>query len=181
MAEQSSTTTTATTSATGPQGPAGRQERAVEVVFHRVAQNSPWQPFRWQLRSAAWVEALDNAAELPPAQMVGEVAVAYKKAELFTDEAEGYYLNLTTDRPAWMVHYRLSEASSEDPPELRFVTLSYNEAGRLLDAGEPVETFPIDPDTAHWLARFTDAHFVMAPRKRQRPRSFISPGERSKG
>ncbi len=153
--------------------------RVVEVVMQRVAQSSQWQPFRWQLRTVAWVEELDGSAELPAAVRLEDSLVSYRRVTLFPDEAEGYYLNLTTERPAWMVHFRLNESSASEPPEVRFVTLSYNEAGRLLDAGEPVETFPIDPATAHWLAQYTDAHYVMAPRKRQRPRSFVSPGDRA--
>src|SRR5215467_8845014 len=61
---------------------------------------------------------------------------------LYKDEGEGYYLNLTSGRPVWFVMWRVDE---NDPsrawPEL--VTVSYNEAGRLLDAQERVETAPL--------------------------------------
>ncbi|OYU95329.1 MAG: hypothetical protein CFE45_19770, partial [Burkholderiales bacterium PBB5] len=57
---------------------------------------------------------------------------------LFRDEGEGYYLNLSSGAPVWFVMWRVDD---DDParawPEL--VTLSYNEAGRLLDAQERVD------------------------------------------
>ncbi|MBI3367635.1 MAG: DUF3305 domain-containing protein, partial [Burkholderiales bacterium] len=61
---------------------------------------------------------------------------------LHADEGEGYHLNLTSGAPVWFVMWRIDD---EDPsrawPEL--VTLSYNEAGRLLDAQERVDNLPL--------------------------------------
>ena len=65
--------------------------------------------------------------------------------ELFRDEAEGYYLNLSSGAPVWFVVWRIDD---EDParawPET--VSLSYNEAGRWLDAQERVDNVPLGPN-----------------------------------
>lgn len=96
---------------------------------------------------------------------------------LHADEGEGYYLNLSSGAPVWFVMWRIDD---EDPsrawPEL--VTLSYNEAGRLLDAQERVDTLPLPPDVQAWLQAYTDAHYRPEPKQRKRPASFRAPSQR---
>ena len=58
------------------------------------------------------------------------------------------------------------------------VTLSYHEAGRLLDAQERVDNLPLPPEVRDWLAAFADEHYRPEPKRRQRPASFRAPGER---
>ena len=66
------------------------------------------------------------------------------------------------------------------PPELaaHTVTLSYNEAGRMLDAQERVDNVPLPAEAVAWLQAFTDAHYKPEPKKRSRPPSFLAPQER---
>ena len=96
---------------------------------------------------------------------------------LHRDEAEGYHLNLTSGAPVWFVMCRIDD---EDPsrawPEI--VTLSYNEAGRYLDAQERVDNLPLPPDVQAWLQSFADEHYKPEPKKRKRPVSFLPPGQR---
>ena len=61
-------------------------------------------------------------------------------------------------------------------PEL--VTLSYNEAGRLLDAQERVDNVPLPPDVRQWLQAYTDEHYRPEPKRRRRPASFQPPEQR---
>jgi len=58
------------------------------------------------------------------------------------------------------------------------VTLSYNVAGRLLDAQERVDNLPLPPDVVAWLQSFTDEHYRPEPKQRRRPPSFRAPSER---
>ena len=61
---------------------------------------------------------------------------------LHRDEAEGYYLNLSSGAPVWFVMWRVDDADpSRAWPEL--VTLSYDVAGRLLEAQERVDNVPL--------------------------------------
>jgi hypothetical protein len=53
-----------------------------------------------------------------------------------------------------------------------FLSISYYEAGRLLDGGETVENVPLDPDTAQWLSDFVMENYKPEPKKRARPVSF---------
>ena len=96
---------------------------------------------------------------------------------LHRDEAEGYYLNLSSGAPVWFVMWRTDEADpSRAWPEI--VTLSYNEAGRLLDAQERVDNVPLGGEAMAWLQGYTDEHYKPEPKKRSRPPSFRAPGER---
>ncbi|MES2958170.1 MAG: DUF3305 domain-containing protein [Pseudomonadota bacterium] len=96
---------------------------------------------------------------------------------LFIDEAEGYHLNLRTAAPVWFVMWRIAE---DDPsrawPEL--VTLSYNEAARLLDAQERVDNVPLPLPLIEWLDEFTQHHYKPEPKQRKRPASFQRPEDR---
>ena len=97
--------------------------------------------------------------------------------ELFRDEAEGYWLNLSSGSPVWFVVWRIDD---EDPsrawPEC--VSVSYTEAGRWLDAQERVDNVPLPADLVAWLQAYTDEHYRPEPKQRRRPQSFLAPGER---
>ena len=97
--------------------------------------------------------------------------------ELFRDEAEGYHLNLTSGAPVWFVMWRMAD---EDPSSARpeTVSLSYNEAGRWLDAQERVDNVPLPADLVAWLQAYTDEHYQPEPKKRRRPQSFLAPEQR---
>ena len=97
--------------------------------------------------------------------------------ELFVDQADGYYLNLSSGAPVWFVVWRIDD---EDPsrawPET--VSLSYTEAGRWLDAQERVDNVPLDGELVTWLQAYTDMHYRPEPKRRRRPQSFVAPEER---
>jgi hypothetical protein len=97
--------------------------------------------------------------------------------QLHRDEAEGYYLNLSSGNPVWFVVWRVAD---DDPSRAwpESVTLSYNEAGRRLDAQERVDNRPLTPEVRDWLQAFTDEHYRPEPKRRRRPASFKAPEER---
>jgi hypothetical protein len=96
---------------------------------------------------------------------------------LYRDEAEGYYLNLSSGNPVWFVTWRIGES---DPPVPRpeIVTVSYNEAGRWLDAQERVDNLPLPDAVRAGLQAYADEHYRPEPKRRQRPASFRSPEQR---
>ncbi len=98
--------------------------------------------------------------------------------ELHADQADGYYLNLSSGTPVWFVVWRIDDA---DPslawPET--VSVSYTEAGRWLDAQERVDNVPLQADLVPWLQAYTDAHFRPEEKgPRRRPQSFVTPAHR---
>lgn len=105
---------------------------------------------------------------------------------LFLDEAEGYYLNVSATKPCWFVMWRLEEdieryidsqslemAKSESTIAVPHrICVSYNEAARLLDGGESVDTVPMNNEHASWLQDYVDEHYRPEPKKRHKPASF---------
>lgn len=97
------------------------------------------------------------------------------KVELFKDDGEGYYLNLSTPQPAWFVMWRMQESAlwEEAMPIPQLVSLSYHDAGRLLDAQETVEQVSAPADIVDWLRTFVEEHHVLEEKRRRRPQSFM--------
>jgi hypothetical protein len=52
------------------------------------------------------------------------------------------------------------------------ISVSYNEAGRLLDGGESVDNIPLSSEHASWLQEYVNEHYRPEPKKRHRPESF---------
>jgi hypothetical protein len=149
----------------------------VAVVMRKVPTSSQWQPWRWELADVVPQEEAFGTEPRPLYQ--GEDGERWLhpgfRVELFRDEAEGYYLNATTERPGWFVLWRMEEEptiAAEPIPRPVVVSLSYHEAGRWLDAQETVENVPAPAHVVEWMRSFADEHYVPEPRKRKRPESF---------
>lgn len=92
------------------------------------------------------------------------------EVELNRTEAEGYYLNLSTDQPVAFVEWELTDKGAEP----RWVTLSYHEAARRLDGGAEVEAVPMPTEWLPWVAAFTQQHLQIPEKKRRpAPASFL--------
>src|SRR4051812_24610307 len=151
----------------------------VAVVMRRERLDSRWQPWRWSLAEVVRQEA--GFGTEPRLLLKNDDEIRWLHpgfiVELFRDDAEGYYLNATTDAPCWFVLWRMEEqAGLSDEPIARpeMVTLSYYDAGRWLDAQETVEQVPAPPEVVAWLQGFVAEHYVPEPKKRKRPESFRS-------
>jgi len=158
---------------------APRPSVAVAVVMERDFQPNRWEDWRHRIVEVVPMEQAFGSAP----RVLREDGKLQRSlhpglsVELFADEGEGYYLNLSSGAPVWFVVWR---SDDEDPsrawPEQ--VTLSYNEAGRRLDAQERVDNVPLQPDYRQWLQAFTDANYKPEPKQRKRPASFQAPDRR---
>ncbi len=136
-----------------------------------------WQPWRWILVDV-----------VPQEESFGtEARLLFKSedeerwlhpgftVELFRDDGEGYYLNLTTPAPCWFVLWRMEDEPTVDAEPIArptMVSLSYHDAGRWLDAQETVEQAPAPAHVIEWLQAFADEHHVLELKRRKRPESF---------
>ena len=158
---------------------APRPSVSVAVVMERDFQPNRWEDWRHRIVEVVPMEAAfgETPRVLREDDRLQRTLHPGITVELFADEGEGYYLNLTSGSPVWFVVWR---ADDEDPsrawPEQ--VTLSYNEAGRRLDAQERVDNVPLQPEWREWLQAFTDEHYKPEPKQRKRPASFESPQRR---
>ena len=156
-----------------------RPSIAVAVVMQREAQPNRWEAWRHSVVDVVLHEEAFGSEPhvLRDDGQVRRTLVPGFTIELFRDEGEGYHLNLSSGAPAWFVVWR---ADDDDPsrawPET--VSVSYNEAGRWLDAQEHVEQLAMPAEVIAWLQAYTDANYRPEPKKRRRPQSFLPPEER---
>ena len=145
--------------------------------MRKVYSDNRWQPWRWELAEVIRAEPgfgtepsllVDTDREqrwLHPGFTV----------ELFRDDAEGYYLNVTTENPCWFVLWRMEEEptiAAEPIARPAMVSVSYHDAGRWLDAQENCEQVPAPPEIVAWMGAFVEEHYVPEPKRRKRPESF---------
>ena len=151
----------------------------VAVVMEREANPNRWEA--WRFRVVDVVPDEDGFGREPRVLRddgrVRRTLHPGLRLELFRDEGEGYFLNLTSGAPVWFVMWRVAE---DDPSraEPQAVSVSYNEAGRWLDAQERVDNVPLGAELAAWLQAYTDEHYRPEPKQRRRPQSFVAPGQR---
>ena len=155
----------------------GRPFTMVAVVMRRERIDNVWQPWRWVLADVVPHEG--GFGDVPRLLLKDEREERWLhpgfRVELLTTDAEGYYLNVTTQQPCFWVVWRMEEEAGlagEPVAVPQIVTLSYHDAGRWLDAQETVEQVPAQPQVVQWLQQFVDAHHVLEAKRRQRPQSF---------
>jgi len=158
---------------------AARPSVQVAVVMEREAAPNRWEDWRFRVADVVGDEAVFGSV---PRVLRDDGRVRRSlhpgfRLELFRDEAEGYFLNLTSGAPVWFVMWRIDDADpSRAWPET--VSLSYTEAGRWLDAQERVDNVPLPAELRDWLQAYTDAHYRPEPKQRRRPQSFLPPQDR---
>ncbi len=124
--------------------PASPQSVRLAVVMERRALASRWQSETWQPvavvpdRAAGGPRVIAAEAERTQWLHPGFEVVLHRR------EAEGYYLNLTADRPYMFVMWRMDGARG----------------------------VPLPAALASWLAAYVDANYRPEPKKRVRPPSF---------
>lgn len=166
------------------------------VLMRKQFVDNPWISYRWEPREVLPDFGQFNNATADEGKIIGQFLGHDDQGEswlftgyeldLYQDEAEGYYLNLSAPQPCWFVMWRLEEdieryidaqsielAKSEATIAVPHrISVSYNEAGRLLDGGESVDNIPLSSEHASWLQEYVNEHYRPEPKKRHRPESF---------
>jgi hypothetical protein len=143
----------------------------VEVVIERVALVNRWADELWRPVAVALQDASATAPAGPCVEAHDASATRWRLPghafELHPVEAEGYFLNVTSPAPCVFVMWRMFEDGAP-PARPVLVTVSYNEAGRLLDAGERVDNVPMAPAILALTRAFVAANYRPEPRKKLR-------------
>jgi hypothetical protein len=141
----------------------------VAVIIERTPLVNRWISERWE--PVAVELAADDAATAGPARISDDATGTRWRSggyaiELHRSEAEGYFLNTSSADPKIFVMWR--EAGDAAIPAIRpeVVTVSYNEAARLLDGGEHVDAVPMLPDVLAWMAPFVAEHYKPEPKRK---------------
>ena len=144
------------------------------VLMQRKPLASRWQPYQW---SPLEVLIEPDFPAGPPQMLRGgeeEMHWLFSGFELrlYSDEAEGYFLNIDTGAPCWFIMSRLEQVNGLEVAVPRFVTLSYNEAARLMDGGEQVDTLPAPDWIGDHLKQFVQEWYRPEPKRKRRKPSF---------
>lgn len=155
--------------------PIERASKRVAVIMQRRALQSRWQSETWELLGVLHDYEGDGAARV----IVEESATTQwlypgLEIELRRDEADGYYLNVTSGEPSVFVLWRMEEARAVP----QFVTVSYAEAARWMDAGESVDRVPMPQALVGWVGGYVERNYRPEPKKKRRPQSFRHPKDR---
>ena len=145
----------------------------VGVIMQRRHIENRWQPYAW-----APVDIVHDASPSREPVCVNDAnsdwrwMIGSMEVRLYSDEAEGYFLNATSPQPCWFIMWRLEEVNGTELAMPKAVTLSYNEAARMMDAGEKVDTLPLQQTYIDHLLAFSRAYYRPEPRKKVRKPSF---------
>jgi Protein of unknown function (DUF3305) len=128
------------------------------VSFAKIPLQSKWQDFQWQVQSVT-VQTDDAVSDNP-------YTFSGLRMDFHPSEGEGYWLNLNSPEPSLFVMWR---QEPEDPtPTPWVVTASYNEAGRMLDAGEKVERVLMPEVILAFVTEYAALHYKPEVRKKVR-------------
>jgi Protein of unknown function (DUF3305) len=150
----------------------------VDVAFRQRPVQSRWADFEWEPVSAEISEPV-SPLQCETIELNGECQWLWRGCEmdLHPSEGEGYWLNLTSQTPCIFVMWRMDEG--ETVPRPAVVTASYNEAGRMLDAGDRVDRVPMPEVMQSALAEYTMQHYKPEVRKKmKRNERFWNQGSR---
>jgi hypothetical protein len=139
----------------------------VSVLFRQRPVQSRWVEFEWEIAGVEADERVGGDAQGPLELSVdGEARWRYdgEFIELHPSEGEGYWLNLNSPAPCIFVMWRMEEGDVVPHPVV--VTVSYNEAGRMLDAGDHVDNVPMPDGLREQLAAYTAARYTPEVRKK---------------
>lgn len=164
------------------------------VLMRKQNIDNPWISFRWVPQEVLpdFGQFSANQSNAISGQFLGRDADGESwlytgyDLDLFPDEAEGYYLNVSATTPSWFVMWRLEEDIDRyiDEQSLALakaessfavphrICVSYNEAARLLDGGESVDTIPMSEQHTAWLQEYVNDNYRPEPKKRHKPASF---------
>lgn len=141
------------------------------VVMQKRPINNRWATDVWEPAAVL----TDASAGAEPERVVAADGVeqwVYRGLELTLrrEEAEGYYLNVSTQQPRVFVMWQ-PEGERGVPQR---ITASYNDACTWMDAGEHVDSVAMPPEVYEAVSAFAREHYRPQPKKRIRPRSFQS-------
>jgi hypothetical protein len=139
---------------------------ALAVIMQRTALVNRWVTEKWEAKGVLQDLAEPGTAPKVIVEHEGLTQMLHPglRLHLQRDEAEGYYLNLTSPEPKVFVLWRMVDEIAR--PEM--LTVSYGEGTRWADSGEQVDGVPIPDDLLPWIAAFVEAQYRPEPKKEKR-------------
>lgn len=133
----------------------------VAVIMERVQLRDKWQTVKFEAIGIIPFFEAPGPRTLLSDETGEQVVFPGLEITLYRDECEGYLANLTGTYPKAFVAWRMQDGIAR--PWL--VTVSYNEAARLMDGGEQVDGVPLPAEIAAWMAPFAEQNYRPPPEK----------------
>ena len=159
-------------------GPSPIAPYPIAVIMERVKLANRWATERWETKGVMRDIAPPGSGErvILSDESTTQILFPGLTLRLHLDEAEGYYLNITSPQPKVFVLWRMREAIAR--PEL--LTVSYHEGARWMDAEESVDGVALPPELLQWIGEFVAEHYQPEPRKKVRYASSKDKGVASR-
>lgn len=149
------------------------------VIMQRTVLANRWASEQWEAKGV--VRDIGDAGAAPRVivEREGLTQVLFPgfRVSLTKDEAEGYYLNLTSPEPKLFVLWRSDEGVVR--PER--ISVSYGEGTRWADSGEQVDGVALPAELMPWMADFVEANYRPEPPKKKRYASSRDKGRMGHG
>jgi hypothetical protein len=131
---------------------------SLAVVMQKRPTKSRKQPFKWQPAEVLMSPWVRESAPRCLSDNPSDTRWMFSGFELrlYSDEAEGYFLNLDSRSPSCFVQWRMDDNGLAVP---RAVTLSCLEAERMADSGE-VDSVPAPAFVARQLQSFVQEFYL---------------------
>lgn len=142
-----------------------RERQLCIVMERRTLSHNRWVDHQWQA-----VGILPDRGDTAPRCLLSDTQTEQwlypaLALQLFPDEAENYMLNLAAPEPRVFVVTR----EQDDRPTPAFLTVSYGEAARMLDASETVDGIAMPAEIWDWVHAFAQANYrEPEPKKEKR-------------
>jgi hypothetical protein len=150
---------------------------SVDVLMDRVPIVNRWVDEQWRPAAVVPMDRIAHGADaaapgVPERVTDGPSGTTWRfprcAIELHPTEAEGYFLNITSDTPLVFVMWRAAEDGREPAVRVEIVTVSYNQAGRIMDGGERVDPVPMPEAILEWMRPYVAEHYKPEPRRKVR-------------
>ena len=155
----------------------------VAVIMQRTPLANRWVDERWEAIAVEVAEeSSESAQRLDDASSGTQWRCPGHFVELHPVETVGYYLNVTAPEAKVFVLWRMAEGDDAEPrARPLIVTVSYNEAGRFLDAGEQVDAVPMPAAMLAAMESFVAKHHRPEPRKKVKRNELYEGEDRRRG
>lgn len=136
------------------------------VIMERIVLNNRWVSEKWEAKGVVRDTSPPRSAErvIVREEKLTQVLFPGHVLKLRRDEAEGYYLNITSPQPKVFVLWRMRDDQAR--PEL--LTVSYHEGARWMDSDENVDGVPLPTELLPWISEFVEQHYKPEPRKKMK-------------
>ncbi len=151
------------------------------VIIQRTPLSNRWASERWEPVSVELEAAISPTTAIKIAEDATGVRWRFggMTVELHPSEAEGYHLNIIAAEPKVFVMWRAADAGVEPAAFPVVVTLSYNQAARMMDGGERVDSVPLPPQLLAWMQPFVAEHYKPEVRRKVRRNDPFREGSKS--